>query len=160
MKGAARGLAVLTCLSLSAVPAGAQYGRDQHKALQGLSRVLVIFSEDDHKTDAATFTQMRDSVLSALTQSGLRVARDSADLDMKRDGILDVSLFLGTGVEQVVIDLEQSVVLARTKEPLQLVTWYYEAGHPSADWRSDAPALLMKGVAFFISDWRSANGAK
>ena len=76
MKRAVCVLAVLTCLFLSAVPAVAQYGRDQHKALRGLSRVLVIFSEDDHKTDAATFTQMRDSVLSALTRSGLRVARE------------------------------------------------------------------------------------
>jgi len=160
MRPLLRSAMVLLLTAAAALPAQAQYGKDQQKALKGLQKVLVVFAEPTHKVEAALLSQMQDAISLELRKAGLRMAKDSADVDLTRDGFLNISLFIVTGipdVENVRMDVEQLVVPARTQEPLQLVTWFYE-DRAAGGWRTNAQPLLIKAANRFLSDWLTANG--
>lgn len=145
------------------LPSGlsAQYAASQAGTLKGLDKVVVVFAEPNNKVDPEIRADLYQAVTLELRKVGIRVASDASELDMTHDGILNVSLFVNTGLGDngtLRMDVEQQATLVRTGETSQMVTWFFEAGRSNNSWRNWVKGLVTEGVNKFLSDWLDANG--
>jgi hypothetical protein len=152
--------AVSLFIVTSASPVQAQYAETQDSTLRGLQKVLVNFVDYEGKVGPETSAQVYNSLTLELRKAGIRIARDSADLNLAQDAILNVTLITTSGFSTTLslrMDLEQHAQLARTKQTLRMVTWYHEdakSGLPKAV----AGPLMLDATNQFLSVWLAANG--
>jgi hypothetical protein len=138
----------------------AQYAVTQDSTLRGLQKVLVNFIDYEGKVGPETSAQVYNSLTLELRKAGIRIARDSTDLNLAQDGILNVALIATPGFSTsltVRMDLEQHAQLARTKQTLRMVTWYHEDAKSGAP-KALAGPLMLDATNKFLSSWLAANG--
>ena len=153
-------IAVGLFIVTSASSLEAQYAETQDSTLRGLQKVLVNFVDYENKVGPETSAQVYNNLTLELRKAGIRIARDSADLNLAQDGIMNVALITTSAFSTTVtlrMDIEQHAQLARTKQTLRMVTWYHE------DWKSGLPKavagpLVLDATNKFLSMWLAANG--
>jgi hypothetical protein len=140
--------------ALPANRAAAQYAMEQGRSLKDAQTVNVVLGPG--LVDDADLYQR---VTLELRKVGIAIAGEGYDV------ILNLSLEATPNtITQDVrfrMDVEQQVVVARTGEELQLVTWYYEHQQRinNASWNREAfTAIVEAGVDRFLSDYLTANG--
>jgi hypothetical protein len=144
-------LAMLLCWR---TPVLAQYAADQPKSLAGVESVFVVFG-----SGVSGNSDLFNSVTLELRKTGLRIVSDSSDV------ILNVSSTANANALSIDVrtrlDIEQVVLVPRTQERLQLVTWYYENEEriSNVNWSQEAlKRKVMTGVNQFLNDFLAANG--
>jgi hypothetical protein len=97
-----------------------------------------------------------------LRKAGLRVVQNSNELDLSKDGLLNISF---VKVERALstdltlrIDVEQHATLVRTGSVLQMVTWFYEDDRRNIIVDQVMQPMLQQGVDRLLNAWLSANG--
>ncbi len=142
-------------VALALVPprcALAQYAPTQDSTLRGLAKVLVVVRGEGSN-------ELTRVAMAELRRAGLRVARDSADVDLARDGVLNITFSSPQPRgPTLTMDVMQRAMLARTEQMLYMMTWYLEASSAGTDKDQSASALLTTGLNYFLSKWRAANG--
>jgi hypothetical protein len=154
---------LLSTISFGATSAHSQYAATQDSTLRGIKKAYVNFLDVGDGLGQEAASELYNGLTLELRKAGIRIARDSADVDMSQDAILNVALVTTKNgfVYDVILrmDVEQRATLVRTAKTLQLVTWYYEdIIQRASDHRRAAPLLLTKATNEFLSKWLDANG--
>jgi hypothetical protein len=138
----------------------AQYAPTQDRTLRGLEKVLVVVRSSHEVVGSQTVRELKDVAIDELRRAGLRTARDSADVDLAKDGVLNITFSSWQPLDGLTLsmDVMQRARLARTGEALYMMTWYYEVSSSGPDKEASAGGLLPIALKDFLAKWRAANG--
>ena len=150
---------------LAVSPAAAQFSATQDLSLKGLRLVDRQFTSAVSYLPPDSATALREAADLRLRQSGLRLLTDPADTT-RPEGRLRISLTsisAGRWTDDLVvrIQVEQTALLARTGDPMLMVTWYAEEtarNVPSTESVAATRELLERGITRFMRAWLGAQG--
>ncbi|HTS88305.1 MAG TPA: hypothetical protein VMG41_07410 [Gemmatimonadales bacterium] len=161
-----RSALIATLLALSTPVAGsAQYVPTQDLSLKGLAAVDLLVSFDGSDLSSDSTAALRDGAEVELRKSGLVIAsRQGATA--RPDGRLRIVLSAsanGRWTDDMVVrvQVEQTAILARTQEPMLMVTWYSEetaSRVATTDLIPVARSLMGRGLDRFLKAWLASNG--
>src|SRR5215208_2727994 len=100
----------------SARPASAQYADTQDSTLRGLAKVYVKYTDLEGRLGPAS-GDIYNTLTLELRKAGLRIAKDSTDINPAQDAVLNVSTIVNAGALSTTvilrIDVEQQAQLVR-----------------------------------------------
>ncbi len=159
-------IATALLIGLIAVhPAAAQFTASQDLSLKGLRLVDRQFTSNLPYLPPDSAAALRDAADLHLREAGLRLLTNPADTS-RPEGRLSISLTSSSAGRwtddlAVRIQVEQTALLARTNDPMLMVTWYVEEtvrAVPSIESVAAARALLERGISRFMHAWMRAQG--
>ena len=150
---------------LATRPVAAQFTATQDLSLKGLSLVDRQFTASVSYLPADTTVALRDWADLRLRQAGLRLLTAPADTS-RPEGLLRITLTsssAGRWTEDLMvrIQVEQTALLARTGDPMLMVTWYAEETTrevPSTESVAATRVLLERATTRFMRAWMGAQG--
>lgn len=158
-----RGVATGFLMALvMAAPVRAQFAATQDSTLRGLERVYINFQSGGGALTPAQLTQSTSFVSLELRKAGLRIVSNVSELDLSKDGLLNIAFVkveraLSTDLA-LSIDVEQHASLTRTGSVLQMVTWYYADDRRNVVVDQVLQPMLRQGLDKFLNAWLTANG--
>ncbi len=160
------GLPLLLLLATLPGAGTAQYAATQDLSLKGLTKADLALTIRVSTLPPDSATALRHFVELELRKAGLVLLSGRSEDFVKPDGrlrILLVSTARGRFTDDLTIriQMDQTAVLARTRESMTMVTWYAEESSynvPTTE-ASEASRLLMaSGLDRFVRAWLAANG--
>jgi hypothetical protein len=160
-----RSLPLLLLLMAPAALAG-QYTPTQDLSLKGLAQVDLVVGVNVTDLAADSAQSMGSQVELALRKAGLTPLGSDSDRRLRPQGRVRFALTSvthGRWTDDLAlrIQVEQTSILARTGEPMLMVTWYAEetvANVPALDVPTATRTLLARGIDRFLKAWLTANG--
>jgi hypothetical protein len=164
--GLMRPLLALLLLLLTARAGAAQFTPTQDLSLKGLTEVDLLVTVGVDALAPDSVQPLKELVSIQLRKAGIRLLSESADRRLKPMGRIRFALASATHGRwtddlTVRIWVEQTSILARTREAMLMVTWYAEESElnvPTLDVGTSTRALLNRGIDRFLSAWLAANG--
>lgn len=144
----------------------AQFSPTQDLSLKGLTEVDLLVTVGADALPPDSVQPFKDLVSIQLRKAGLHLLSESADHRLRPQGRIRFALTSATHgrwTDDLVVRVwvEQTSILARTREAMLMVTWYAEESElnvPTLDVGTSTRTLLNRGVDRFLSAWLGANG--
>ncbi len=144
----------------------AQFTPTQDLSLKGLTEVDLLVTVGVDALAPDSVQPLKDLASIQLRKAGFHLLSEAADRRLKPQGRVRfavTSATRGRWTDDLVVRIwvEQTSILARTREAMLMVTWYAEESElnvPTLDVGASTRALLNRSIDRFLSAWLAANG--